>query len=115
MGTDNRTKIALEFLKDGQSFTVGKLCLGMSSSNLLTVTGWSKSLNFLNLTKSKSLNELAEIKDIFSNMVAASDDLKRFIVDKSIEYTLCYDDGGKASIDICYEIDGITKWKVELK
>lgn len=112
---ENRIKIALEFLKDGQSFSVGDLRLSMSSSNLLTVTGWSQYLNFSNLTKVNSLSELAEVKDIFSDMVAASDDLTRFIVDKSIEYVLCYDDGGKASIDICSEIDGVVKWKVELK
>lgn len=110
----NRIKIALEFLKDGQSFTVGDLRLGMSGSNLLTVTGWSQYLNFSNLTRGNSLNELSEIKEIFSDMVATSDDLKKFIVDKSIEYILCYDDGGKASIDICSEIDGFIKWKVEL-
>ncbi len=112
---ENRIKIALEFLKDGQSFTVGDLRLGMSGSNLLTVTGWSQYVNFSNLTKVNSLSELAEIKDIFSDMVIASDDLKRFIVNKSLEYVLCYDDGGKASIDICSEIDGVIKWQVELK
>lgn len=111
---ENRIKIALEFLKDGQSFSVGNLRLGMSSSNLLTVIGWSQYLNFSNLTKANSLSELTEIKNIFSDMIAASDDLRRFIVDKSIEYVLCYDDGGKASIDICSEMDGVINWKVEL-
>jgi len=111
---ENRIEIALEFLKNGQSFTVGDLRLGMSGSNLLTVTGWSQYLNFSNLTRGNSLSELAEIKECFSDMVATSDDLKKFIVDKSIEYILCYDDGGKASIDICSEIDGVIKWKVEL-
>ena len=71
-------------------------------------------MNFSNLTRGNSLNELAEVKGIFSDMVATSDDLKKFIVDKYIEYILCYDDGGKASIDICSEIDGVIKWKVEL-
>lgn len=112
---ENRIKIALEFLKDGQSFTVEDLRLSMGNSNLLTVTGWSQYLNFSNLTKVNSLSELTEIKNIFSNMIAASDDLKRFIIDKSIEYVLCYDDGGKASIDICSEMDGVVKWKVELR
>lgn len=112
---ENRIKIALEFLKDGQSFTVEDLRLGLGNSNLLTVTGWSQYLNFANLTKANSLSELTEIKNIFSDMIAASDDLERFIVDKSIEYVLCYDDGGKASIDICSEIDGGVKWKVELR
>jgi hypothetical protein len=112
---ENRIKTALEFLKDGQFFTVGDLRLSMGNSNLLTVTGWSQYLNFSNLTKANSLSELTEIKNIFSDMIAASDDLKRFIVDKSIEYVLCYDDGGKASIDICSEMDGVMKWKVELR
>lgn len=112
---ENRIKTALEFLKDGQFFTVGDLRLSMGNSNLLTVTGWSQYLNFSNLTKANSLSELTEIKNVFSDMIAASDDLKRFIVDKSIEYVLCYDDGGKASIDICSEMDGVMKWKVELR
>ncbi|WP_256005215.1 hypothetical protein [Pedobacter deserti] len=112
---ENRIKIALEFLKDGQSFTVGNLRFSIDNSNLLTITAWSKYLTFSNLTKANSLSELTEIKSIFSNMIAASNDLKRFITDKSIEYVLCYDDGGKASIDICSEVDGVVKWKVELR
>ena len=112
---ENRIKIALDFLKDGQSFSIGDLRLGMNGLDVLTVTGWSHYMNFSNLTKVNSLNELAEIKDMFSDMVAVSDDLKRFIVNKSIEYIVCYDDGGKASIDICSEIDGVVKWKLELK
>lgn len=112
---ENRIKIALEFLKDCQSFIVGDLRLSMGNSNLLTVTGWSRYLNFSNLTKANSLSELTEIKNIFSDMIAASDDLKKFIIDKSIEYVLCYDDGGKASIEICSEMDGAMKWKVELR
>lgn len=111
---ENRIKIALEFLKDGQSFSVGDLRLGMNDSYILTVTGWSQYLNFSNITKESSLSELAKIKDIFSDMLATSEDLKRFIVGKSIEYILCYDDGGKASIDLCSEIDGVIKWKAEL-
>ncbi len=112
---ENRIKIALDFLKDGQSFTVENLRLRMSDSKLLTVTGWSRYINFLNLTKANSLIELAEIKNIFSDLIASSDDLKRFIIGKSLEYVLCYDDGGKVSIEICSEIDEVVNWKIELK
>ena len=38
---ENKIKIALEFLKDGQSFKVGDLRLGMNGSNTLTVTGFA--------------------------------------------------------------------------
>jgi hypothetical protein len=112
---ENRIKIAVELLKEGRSFKVGDLRLGMNGSNILTVTGWSQYLNFFNLTKNTSLNELAEIKDIFSNIVNISNDLKVFIAGKSIEYILCYDDGGKASIDICSERNGVVKWRIDLK
>lgn len=112
---ESRIKIALEFLKDGQPFNVGDLRLSIGDKNTLVVSGWSRYLNFSNLTKNSSLKELAEIKSIFSNIVYASDDLKKFIENKSIEYLLCYDDGGKASIDICSEKDGILKWQLELK
>jgi hypothetical protein len=74
---EKSNKVALEFLKNGQSFTVGALRLGMSSSDLITVTGWSQYLNLSNLTKGSLMKELAEIKDIFITMLAASDDLKR--------------------------------------
>lgn len=75
--------------------------------------GWSQYSNFLNLTKSNSLKELSEIKNIFFDMSNISEDLKKFIVNKSIDYVLCYDDGGKASINICSEMDGVFKWLVD--
>ena len=111
---EDKIQIALEFLKDGQSFTIGDLRLNISNSDLLIVTGWSQYLNFSNLTKVNSLKELAEIKHLFSNMVKFSDNLKRVVVDKTIEYILCYDDGGKASINICSEKNGILEWQIEL-
>ena len=112
---ENRIKIALEFLKDGQSFTVGNLRLDMDGSNLLIVTGWSRYLNFSNLTKDNSWSELMDIKAVFGDMVKSFKDLEQFITGKSIEYILCYDDEGKASIEICSEKNGIVKYEIELK
>lgn len=58
----DRIKTAVEFLKDGQSFTVGKLKLGAEQEGVLEVTGWTQYKNFENLTKQQSLKELEEIK-----------------------------------------------------
>jgi hypothetical protein len=111
---ENRIKIALEFLKDGQSFLVGDLRLGIDNHNYLVVTGWSQYSNFTNLTKKNSMQELKEIKSLFFEMLNSSADLKKFTEKKCIEYVLSYDDYGKASIDICSEKDGVLKWQIEL-
>lgn len=111
---ENRIKTALEFLKDGQSFSVGDLRLGIDSYNCLVVTGWSQYLNLTNLTKKNSLQELQEIKSLFSEMLDSSAELKKFAEKRCIEYVLSFDDYGKASIDICTEKNGILKWQIEL-
>jgi hypothetical protein len=111
---ENRLKIALEFLKDRQSFSVGDLRLGIDNYDCLVVTGWSKYSNFTNLTKKNSIQELEEIKSLFSEMLNSSADLKKFAEKKCIEYVLSFDDYGKASIDICSENNGVLKWQIEL-
>ncbi len=112
---NKKLEIAIEFLKNGQSFTVDDLRLEIVDGNSFVVTGWSRYLNFSSLNKEKSIEELSEIKTVFSSMLETSNNLKDFISDKSIEYKLCFDDGGKASIDICSEKHGILKWLTELK
>jgi len=110
-----RIKTALEFLKNGQSFTVGELRLVAEKDGILEVIGWSQYKNFENLTKQHSLKELEEIKDIFQRMVNVSKDLKNFIKNKSVEFNLYFDDYGKGSIGICSEKDKILAWEVDLK
>jgi hypothetical protein len=113
-GMENRIKTALEFLKDGQSFSVGDLRLSIDSYNCLVVTGWSQYSNLTNLTKKNSLQELQEIKSLFSEMIDSSAELKKFAEKRCIEYVLSFDDYGKASIDICTENNGILIWQIEL-
>lgn len=109
-----RIKTAVEFLKVGQSFSVGDLRLGIEN-NIVTVTGWSQYSNIENLTKRHALKELDEIKILFKQMIDASTELRNFIADKKIEYNLYFDDYGKGSIIICSEKDGTFKWEMELK
>ena len=110
----NRIKTALEFLKDGQSFKIGDLRLSINEQNCLVISSWSRYINFRNLTMPKSLEELDEIKSLYNEMELLSDELKHFVESRCKEFVLCYDDGGKSSIEICSEREGIIEWKLEL-
>ena len=110
----DRIKIAIEFLKDKKSFTVGDLRLGVNKSADIEVTGWSQYTNFRNLTKENSLEELQEIKSLFYDMLKISPELVNFIKGKDIVFNLYFDDYGKASIEICSEKDGNIWWKVDI-
>lgn len=112
---EDRLKTEVEFIKDGQSFKVGDLQLGVENPGVIEVIGWSQYTYFANLTKQQCLRELEEIKVLFYKMVDASPELKNFIKDKSVEFTLCFDDYGKGSIGLCSEKKGRIKWEVELK
>lgn len=111
---EERIQTALEFLKDGQSFTVGELRLGVEKPGVIEVTGWSQYNNFANLTKQQSIKELEDIKTLFYKMVNTSSDLKSFIENKSIEFHLYFDDSGKGSIEICLEKDKTIAWIADL-
>lgn len=112
---EERIRTALEFLKDGQTFTVGDLRLGAENPGAIEVTGWSQYMNFANLTKQQCLRELEEIKTLFYKMVDASAELKDFIKDKSIAFNLYFDDYGKGSIGLCSEKNDIVNWEADIR
>ena len=112
---EERIKTALEFLRDGQAFTVGDLRLSAERSEVLEVTGWSQYKNFSNLSKKQSLKELEEIKTLFYKMINVSGQLKDFSEDRKVVFNLCYDDYGKGSVLICSQTLERTKWSVDLK
>lgn len=107
-----RIKTAMEFLKDGKSFKVGDLRLGMDDGSHMYVTGWSQYSNIENLTKHQALRELEEIKILFQRMIDVSQELKEFIRDKIIKYNLAFD-YGMGAIGICSELEGIVKWEMD--
>ena len=110
----DRIKTVVDFLKDGQSFSVEDLRLGVEGRTI-TVTGWSQYTNIRDLTKNRSLKELEEIKTLFLRMVDISKELRTFILNKEIEFNLYFDDYGKGSIIVCSEKQGAVKWEMELR
>jgi len=105
----DRIKTAIEFLKDGQSFKVGDLRLGIERG-ILVVSGWSQYAEIENVNKQIALRELDEIKTIFQVMKDESEELRSFVANKKIEYHLYYN-YGMGSIEMCYEAKGTVKWK----
>lgn len=110
---EDRIKTAVEFLKDGQSFKVGDLRLGVEKPGGVYVTGWSAYNNLENLTKQIALKELQEIKDLFQKMVDISPELKVFIEDRSIEFNLAFD-YAQGAIGVCSEKEGKIIWEADL-
>ena len=66
---NHRLKSAMILLKNCHSLNVGELTFGSDNSNHLSVTGWTLTNNLENITKESALNELFEIKTLFSKMV----------------------------------------------
>jgi hypothetical protein len=108
-----KIKIAIDFLKDGLSFRVGDLRLGVQEDNKLTVTGWTQYSNLDNLNKYYALIEFEEVKSIFLSMLEVSLELKEFIKNKTIQYNLAYD-YGMGGVGICSEENGVFTWEYEL-
>jgi hypothetical protein len=112
---EERMKGALMFLKLGKSFNVGGLKLSAEKKEVFEVTGWSNYNIFNNLTKTESLKEVGEVKELFKKMIEHFPDLKKIIKNKDINYNLVFDDSGKGSIGICSEKKGVLFWEIDLK
>lgn len=108
-----RIDTAIKFLKEGKSFCVRDLRLSINGTHNIYVTGWSRYLNLENLTKYRALKELEEIKNVFNQMLNASENLRNFICDKEIKYSLGFN-YGMGGIGICSERNGVIKWETEL-
>ena len=109
----DRIKNAIILLSDGHSFKVGDLKFGCDKKNNFFVSGWVESYELKSITKNIALNELSETKQLFSKMLAVSPDLKKFIEDRNVEYSLCYN-YGMGSLELCREKNGNIEWTTEI-
>ncbi|MFY0592959.1 hypothetical protein [Roseivirga sp.] len=110
----HRIRSAFVILQDSNSFKVGDLTFSAKDKNSFSITGWTIKNELKNITKRSALNELNEIKLLFTKMVQVSSELSDFIDQRQIEFNLGYD-YGLGGIGICSEIDGQIKWKTEIK
>ena len=84
----SRIKNALILLADGHSFNVGELTFGCKDKNHFSVSGWTNNNLLQNVKRQSALEELKDIKSLFSKMVDASNELSEFIKERKIEYYL---------------------------
>lgn len=110
----DRVDLIIELLKEGKPGNIGDLRLEPKGKDHLVVIGWSQYLNFTNITIAGSIKELEEIKLLFASLLRHSDEIRRFTINREIEYKLCFDDAGKTSIDICTERNSIVKWSIKI-
>jgi len=101
-----------QLLRDDQSLKVGDLTLNLSGHNLVRVTGWSRLIQFENITRSVALIEMTEIKALFQLMRSTSKELDKFVENKAITYFLQFDDAGKCGILVCTEENGELQWYI---
>jgi hypothetical protein len=109
-----RIKSAIILLADGHPFKVGDLMFGCKDKKHFSVTGWTLKNDLANVTKQSALNELTDIKTLFTKMTIASNELADFLKGRQIEYCLGYD-YGMGAIGICKETDGNLTWEADLK
>ena len=110
----SRLTAAIECLKEGQHFRFGDFLLYLKDTNTVIVMGWTRFAHLENLTKGLATNELTDVKQGFSQMALASNELTEFINEKTLVYALGYDTG-KASVEICHEKAGQIVWRIDLK
>ncbi|MEP7323976.1 MAG: hypothetical protein ABI761_18755, partial [Saprospiraceae bacterium] len=86
-----------------------------TDSGKLLIIGWTTTFNFKNISKGAILKELEELKSSFLNLSKTFIELNDIVKSNNltIEYHISYDDGGKAGIGICSEIEGKINWYTE--
>lgn len=111
-----KIKNTIKLIKEGFPLCrIGDLYFSLKDQHQLHITDNSSYLHLEYITKQIALQELDEIKNIFIKIVNYSDDIKLFIENKKIVFNLDYDDGGKTSIKVCSEQDGIITWHIDLE
>ena len=110
----HRIKNAIILLNDGHPFKVGDLTFGCKDKSHFSVTGWSLINDLAKVTKQSALNELTDIKMLFTKMTIASNELADFLKGRQIEFCLGYD-YGLGAIGICKETNGNLTWEADLK
>jgi hypothetical protein len=109
----DRIKNAIILLQDGHSFKVGDLTFRCDNQNNFFVSGWLESYDLKNISKTRALNELNETKELFAKMLSASPDLRKFIKDRNLEYSVSYN-YGMGIIELCREKNENIDWRTKL-
>ena len=111
-----RLKTAAEFVREGLSLSVGDVLLrgDNDNDNILCIVGWSHSILIENMTQKSALDELAEIKIIFNEMLKICPDLIKLTGKNQVKICLSFN-YGMGAIEICSSLNGVIFWNINLK
>jgi hypothetical protein len=107
-----RIKNAIILLSDEHWMRVGDLIFGCRDKEHFSVIGYTRTIDDRCITRASASIELNEIKVLFAKMLTASKELSEFISNRQIEYSLNID-YGNGQRQICEEVNGNLKWKIE--
>lgn len=108
-----RINTAMSVLLEGLPFRIGDLFLGFDNHGCLNVTAASRSVSLKGITKQSALDELVEIKELFSKLLSMSDSFRTFVTTTEIQYNLDFD-YGMGDIRICSERNGFVEWHYQI-
>ncbi len=115
MDSDENIRKRIWLIADGIPLKLGSMTIRTSDSGKLLVTGWTNTINFNNISKGNILQELDDLKSLFSVLANKFPDIYHIVNknDLTIEYHMAYDDSGKAGIGLCSEIEGKLNWYID--
>lgn len=105
----------IRLVTDGVPLKLDNFTIRTTSSGKLLITNRTNTINFENITKSKILQELDNLKKSYSELAKSFKELNDIVKNNSltIEYHMVYDEAGKCRIGLCSEIDGKLDWYIE--
>jgi hypothetical protein len=112
MYSDETIRNKIWLIPDGIPLRLDNTTIQINDSSQLLVTGWTNTIHFRNISKESILQELNDLKSLFSNLSESFPELNEIVRANNliIEYHMAYDDSGKTGIGLCSEIDGKLNW-----
>lgn len=102
-------------IPNGIPLKLENMTISATGTEKLIVTGWTKTIQYENISKEKIYIELNELKSFFIDLTESFIELKDIIKlnNLTIEYHMAYDDYGKNGIGLCSEINKKINWYFE--
>ena len=111
----NRIEAAIACVTEGKLFEVDGIRLYMKAPGILSVSIYTQYYYLESITKATALEEIAMLKEKFSDMLGKYPVLHTWAADLQIMYCLVYNDYGRVSFPICIEVNNQTQWMIELQ
>ena len=107
----NLTNI-ITLLDNYERVKLGDITLIKADDKNISVLGWTNYNDIKNVTKDIAKKELEEIKGLYQKLLDTSSDFKKYMLDKSPIFELCYD-YGMGGLLVCSIINDKFVWALQ--